>query len=39
MFDNLLDAVPPSPDNRNELDCYLAIDVEDMKDGIIWWHE
>jgi hypothetical protein len=39
MFDNLLKAVPPSPDNCGELYHYLAIDVEDVKDGIMWWHK
>ena len=39
MFDNPLDAVPPSPDNCSKLDYYLAMDMEDVKDGIMWWHE
>jgi hypothetical protein len=39
MFDNLLEAAPPSPDNHGELDRYLAMDMEDVKDGIMWWHE
>ena len=39
IFNNLLDITPPPPDDRDKLDCYLAIDVEDMKDGLMWWHE
>jgi hypothetical protein len=39
FFDNLLDTAPPSPDNRDELDRYLAMDVEDVKDGVMWWYE
>jgi hypothetical protein len=39
MFNNLLEAVPPSLDNHSELNCYLAMDVKDVKDGIMWWHE
>jgi len=39
IFNNLLDIVPPPPDDCDELDHYLAIDVEDMKDGLMWWHE
>jgi len=39
MFDNLLEAAPPSPDSCSELDRYLAMNVEDVKDGIMWWHE
>jgi hypothetical protein len=39
FFDNILDIAPPSPDNCDELDCYLAMDVEDVKDGVKWWYE
>jgi hypothetical protein len=39
IFNNLLDVVPPPPDNGDKLDCYLAMDVEGVKDGLIWWHE
>jgi len=39
FFDNILDIAPPSPDNRDELDHYLAMDVEDVKDGVKWWYE
>ena len=31
--------MPPPSDNCDELNCYLAIDVEDVKDGLMWWHE
>jgi hypothetical protein len=39
MFNNLLEAAPPSPDNHGELNRYLAMDVKDVKDGIMRWHE
>jgi hypothetical protein len=39
FFDNLLDVVTSSQDDHNELNCYLATDVEDVKDGLMWWHE
>jgi hAT family C-terminal dimerisation region len=38
MFDALMDDTPTSsPDD--ELQHYLATDVEDVKDGLMWWHE
>jgi hypothetical protein len=39
VFDNLLDVMTSSQDNHNKLDCYLATDVEDVKDGLMWWYE
>jgi len=38
MFDNLMDAMPPCSSD-DELQRYLATDVEDVKDGLMWWHE
>ena len=38
MFDNLMDVTPPSSLD-DELQRYLATDVEDMKDRLMWWHE
>jgi len=23
----------------DELQCYLSVDPEDVKDGVMWWHE
>jgi hypothetical protein len=39
FFDSILNIVPPSPDNCDELNCYLSMDVEDVKDGVKWWYE
>lgn len=39
IFDKLPDLAPASSDTRNELDRYLATDVEDVKDGLMWWYE
>jgi hypothetical protein len=39
FFDNILDIAPPSPDNRDELDRYLVMDVENVQDGLNWWYE
>jgi hypothetical protein len=40
MFDNLMDDTPSSSlvSDDDELQHYLAMDVEDMKDGLMWWH-
>ena len=38
MFDTLMDATPTSSWN-DELQRYLAADIEDVKDGLLWWHE
>jgi len=39
FFDNLLDATTSSSDDHDELDCYLATDMENVKDALMWWHE
>ncbi|PPQ81292.1 hypothetical protein CVT26_015194 [Gymnopilus dilepis] len=39
IFDNLPDLAATSTDNRDELDRYLATDVEDVKDGLKWWYD
>jgi hypothetical protein len=39
FFDNALHDASPPPDDRDELDRYLAMDVEDVKDGLMWWYE
>jgi hypothetical protein len=39
IFDNLPDLAPTLLDQRDELDRYLAMDVEDVKDGLMWWYE
>jgi hypothetical protein len=39
FFDNLLDVMTSSQDDHNELNRYLATDVEDVKDGLMWWYE
>ncbi len=39
FFDNLLDIVTSSQDDHDELDRYLATDVEDVKDSLMWWYE
>jgi len=33
-----MDIAPP-PSSSDELQCYLAADVEDVKDALMWWHE
>ena len=38
MFDNLMD-ITPTPSSDDELQRYLAADVEDVKDGLVWWKE
>lgn len=38
MFDNLMDVMPPCSLD-NELQHYLATDIEDVKDRLMWWHE
>jgi hypothetical protein len=39
IFDDLPDLAPAPSSARDELDCYLAADVEDIKDGLAWWSE
>ena len=38
MFDSIFDTVP-STSMSDELQHYLAADVEDVKDRLKWWHE
>jgi hypothetical protein len=38
MFNKMMDIAPKSS-SSDELQCYLAADVEDVKDGLMWWHE
>jgi len=38
MFDSIMDIVPMSL-SGDKLKRYLAVDPEDMKDGLKWWHE
>ena len=38
MFDSIMDAAP-TPSTSDELQQYLASDVENVKDGLLWWHE
>ena len=38
MFDSLMAATPTSSSN-DELQHYLATDIEDVKDGLMWWYE
>jgi len=33
-----MDIAPPSSMD-DELQCYLAVDVEDVTDGLIWWYK
>jgi len=39
IFDNLPDLAPMSSDLGNELDRYMATDIEDVKDPLMWWYE
>jgi hypothetical protein len=39
FFNNLLDAATSLSDDHDELDHYLATDVENVKDALMWWHE
>jgi hypothetical protein len=38
IFDNLMD-ITSTPLSDDELQCYLAADIKDVKDGLMWWHE
>jgi hypothetical protein len=31
--------IMPTSLSDDEIQCYLAADIEDVKDGLIWWHE
>lgn len=39
IFDELPDLAPTLLELRDELDRYLATDVEDVSDGLMWWYE
>lgn len=39
MFDSLMDTSPTSFSDDDELQRYLATDVEDVKDGLMWWYD
>jgi len=39
IFDNLPDLALAPSFERDELDRYLSVEVEDVKDGLIWWYE
>jgi len=39
FFDNLLNVATSSQDDHDKLDHYLAMDVEDVRDGLMWWYE
>ena len=39
IFDNLPDLAHTSSIERDELDRYLSAEVEDVKDGLMWWFE
>jgi hypothetical protein len=39
IFDNLPDLAPALSDLLDELDRYLATDVEDIRDALMWWYE
>jgi len=38
MFDCMTDIAPPLSTD-DELQHYLVADVEDVKDGLIWWYK
>ena len=38
MFDTFLDDTAGSSDD-DELQRYLATDIEDVKDPLMWWHQ
>jgi len=39
IFDSIFDTTPMSPNTLDELQCYLVVDIEDVKDALMWWHE
>jgi len=39
IFDSIFDTTPTSPNTSDELQCNLVVDVEDVKDALMWWHE
>ena len=38
MFDSIMNFVPTSL-SGDELQHYLAVDTEDVMDGLMWWYE
>lgn len=38
MFDDLMDSTL-TRSSDDELQHYLSTDAEDVKDGLMWWHE
>ena len=38
MFDNIMDMTPTSSTD-DKLQCYLVADIEDVKDGLLWWNK
>jgi hypothetical protein len=38
IFDHLMDDTPSSS-VEDELQCHLATDVKEVRDGLMWWHE
>jgi len=38
IFDSLMDDTPTAS-VEDELQCYLEMDVKDVKDGLMWWHK
>ena len=38
MFDSIMD-ITPAPLTSDKLQCYLATDIEDVKDRLMWWHK
>ena len=38
MFNSIIDIAPMSS-SGDELQRYLSVDPEDVKDGLMWWHE
>ena len=39
IFDGILAIAPTSSQTLDELQRYLAMDVEDVMDALKWWHE
>jgi hypothetical protein len=39
FFDSVLDVTTSSLGDSDELNCYLAMEVEEVKDALMWWHE
>jgi len=39
IFDSIFNTTPMSPNTLDKLQHYLAVDVKDMKDTLMWWHK